>query len=161
VEVDLPEDRLVPTVPQKLNYIHWIEDLLGLDVAGPGGGRVASCGGGGSARAVSTRVPPNSITSPSHNKAGDAGAAVNTTANDRVGKSFHTVANATDAAAPTTTTDLASPRRFIRGIDVGTGASCIHPLLATAMHPDWQFVATEVDDASTATAIANVGRNCR
>ena len=28
LEVVLPEDRLVPMVPQRLNYIHWLEDLL-------------------------------------------------------------------------------------------------------------------------------------
>lgn len=28
LDVDMPVDKLVPTVPQKLNYIHWIEDLL-------------------------------------------------------------------------------------------------------------------------------------
>ena len=28
LSVDIPLDKLIPTVPQKLNYIHWIEDLL-------------------------------------------------------------------------------------------------------------------------------------
>lgn len=31
LHVEIPEGHLVPTVPQKLNYIHWIEDLLALD----------------------------------------------------------------------------------------------------------------------------------
>lgn len=28
LKVELPVDRLIPTIPQKLNYIHWVEDLL-------------------------------------------------------------------------------------------------------------------------------------
>ena len=28
LDVVLPVDRLVPMVPQRLNYIHWLEDLL-------------------------------------------------------------------------------------------------------------------------------------
>ena len=31
LEVHLPKDKLIPTVPQKLNYIHWIEDLLAVN----------------------------------------------------------------------------------------------------------------------------------
>ena len=28
LKVELPLDRLIPAVPQRLNYIHWVEDLL-------------------------------------------------------------------------------------------------------------------------------------
>ena len=28
LKVEIPVDKLIPTVPQKVNYIHWIEDLL-------------------------------------------------------------------------------------------------------------------------------------
>ena len=30
LEVDLPLDRLIPALPQRLNYLHWIEDLVSL-----------------------------------------------------------------------------------------------------------------------------------
>lgn len=48
LEVVLPADRLVPMVPQRLNYIHWLEDLLEEEREGvEGGGR-----GGGETRNV-------------------------------------------------------------------------------------------------------------
>lgn len=34
LRLEIPVDRLIPTVPQKLNYIHWLEDLLAIP---PGG----------------------------------------------------------------------------------------------------------------------------
>ncbi|EPE10930.1 hypothetical protein F503_06025 [Ophiostoma piceae UAMH 11346] len=49
--------------------------------------------------------------------------------------------------------------RQVVGADVGTGASCIYPLLACAQHADWQFVATDIDEKSLGYARANVGRN--
>lgn len=41
----------------------------------------------------------------------------------------------------------------------GTGASCIYPLLACALHPNWSFVATEVDRQSMVVALQNVRSN--
>ncbi|XP_076833452.1 RNA N(6)-adenosine-methyltransferase mettl16 [Brachyhypopomus gauderio] len=78
--IDIPLERLIPTVPLRLNYIHWVEDLTG----GQG-----------------------------------------------------------------------SPRS---GIDIGTGASCIYPLLGASMN-GWYFLATEVDDICYNYAKKNVEQN--
>ncbi|KAL4608407.1 methyltransferase-like protein 16 [Arapaima gigas] len=86
LSIEIPLERLIPTVPLRLNYIHWVEDLIG------------SSGGG------------------------DAGE---------------------------------GPRR---GIDIGTGASCIYPLLGATMN-GWFFLATEVDDICFNYAKKNVEQN--
>ncbi|CAB1348926.1 unnamed protein product, partial [Coregonus sp. 'balchen'] len=78
--IDIPLERLIPTVPLRLNYIHWVEDLIG----GQG-----------------------------------------------------------------------EPRR---GIDIGTGASCIYPLLGASMN-GWHYLATEVDDICFDYATRNVEQN--
>ena len=78
----LPAGRLIPTVPSRLNYLLWVEDLLALR---PGG-------------------------------------------------------------AP------------VRGVDVGTGASCIYPLLGCAALR-WTWIATELDPASVDSARLNVSLN--
>ncbi|KAL2096126.1 hypothetical protein ACEWY4_008274 [Coilia grayii] len=45
-----------------------------------------------------------------------------------------------------------------RGIDIGTGASCIYPLLGATMN-GWYFLATEVDDICFNYATKNVEQN--
>ena len=79
----LPAGRLIPTVPSRLNYLLWVEDLLALR---PGGAPV------------------------------------------------------------------------VRGVDVGTGASCIYPLLGCAALR-WTWIATELDPASVDSARLNVSLN--
>ncbi|XP_018573896.1 U6 small nuclear RNA (adenine-(43)-N(6))-methyltransferase [Anoplophora glabripennis] len=80
--VEIPPSKLIPTIPLRLNYILWIEDLL------------------------------NSV------------------------------------------------ERFndIIGIDIGTGASCIYPLLA-AKKNKWSMIATEKDTESVTCAKSNVRNN--
>ncbi|KAK6507467.1 hypothetical protein TWF481_005899 [Arthrobotrys musiformis] len=88
LEVDLPEDRLCPGVPNRLNYILWLSDLL-LDTheeRSPG--------------------PPK-----------------------------------------------------VTGIDIGTGASAIYPLLGCSHFPTWHFLATEIDPKSLSHAATNISQN--
>ncbi|XP_059188042.1 RNA N6-adenosine-methyltransferase mettl16 [Centropristis striata] len=78
--IEIPLERLIPTVPLRLNYIHWVEDLID------------------------------------------------------------------------------GQKQLRRGIDIGTGASCIYPLLGATMN-GWYFLATEVDDICFDYATKNVEQN--
>ncbi|XP_034025237.1 RNA N6-adenosine-methyltransferase mettl16 [Thalassophryne amazonica] len=78
--IEIPLERLIPTVPLRLNYIHWVEDLID------------------------------------------------------------------------------GQRKPRKGIDIGTGASCIYPLLGATMN-GWFFLATEVDDICFDYATKNVEQN--
>ncbi|CAN0055712.1 unnamed protein product [Lampetra planeri] len=85
LSIEIPLERLIPTLPLRLNYIHWVEDLLGSS-----SGR--------------------------------------------------------------------DPEKTVHGIDIGTGASCIYPLLGATMN-GWHFLATEVDNVCFTYATQNVARN--
>ncbi|XP_072318879.1 RNA N(6)-adenosine-methyltransferase mettl16 [Eucyclogobius newberryi] len=78
--IEIPLERLIPTVPLRLNYIHWVEDLID------------------------------------------------------------------------------GQKQLRRGIDIGTGASCIYPLLGATLN-GWYFLATEVDDICFNYAKKNVEQN--
>ncbi|XP_049831585.1 RNA N6-adenosine-methyltransferase METTL16-like isoform X1 [Schistocerca gregaria] len=84
LEVKIPSGRLVPTLPLRLNYLLWIEDLLAL------------CDG--------------------------------------------------------------NQEKSVCGIDIGTGASCIYPLLA-AKKNGWHMIASETDHESANAAKINVENN--
>ncbi|RDA89875.1 hypothetical protein CP533_6651, partial [Ophiocordyceps camponoti-saundersi (nom. inval.)] len=50
------------------------------------------------------------------------------------------------------------PGESLVGLDIGTGASCIYPLLACVQRP-WSFIATDIDAESLAWARKNVHLN--
>jgi len=82
INFSMPLNHLCPPLPQRLNYIHWIADLL----------------------------------------------------------------------------QSPQPKPGITGLDIGTGASCIFPLLGHLTFK-WRFVGSEMDTESVAAAQANVDRN--
>lgn len=51
------------------------------------------------------------------------------------------------------------PARRVTGLDIGTGASLIYPLLGCAQRPAWSFIATDVDAKSLTFARRNVELN--
>ncbi|KAF9072877.1 hypothetical protein BDP27DRAFT_1417650 [Rhodocollybia butyracea] len=63
--------------------------------------------------------------------------------------------------------DLVSASRYMemnqgttaRGIDIGTGASAIYPLLACTLEPSWEFIVSEIDLLSCTTAQENISTN--
>nr|CAG4650902.1 EOG090X04JL [Simocephalus serrulatus]SVE94180.1 EOG090X04JL [Simocephalus serrulatus] len=84
LDVELPPDRLVPTLPLRLNYLLWIEDLLQM------------------------------------------------------------VKRASE--------------QQVHGIDIGTGACCIYPILA-ARKNNWNFTATEADDVNYECSLKTLEHN--
>ncbi|KAJ6582890.1 S-adenosyl-L-methionine dependent methyltransferase [Mycena vulgaris] len=85
ISLDIPANRLCPPVPNRLNYVLWIQDLV------------------------------------------------------------------------RSTEPLGSEP--VQGVDIGTGASAIYPLLSCKLNPDWSFIATDVDTLSLTSARSNIERN--
>ncbi|PPQ68289.1 hypothetical protein CVT24_005105 [Panaeolus cyanescens] len=54
---------------------------------------------------------------------------------------------------------LATQKRAVRGIDIGTGSTAIYPLLGCKWDDTWNFIATELDDESFVHARENIARN--
>jgi len=56
------------------------------------------------------------------------------------------------------TSQGSQPRKVV-GLDIGTGASCIYPLLGCAQRQEWSFIATDIDQESLEYAMRNVKLN--
>eukprot|EP00037_Helgoeca_nana_P012842 m.117242 g.117242 ORF g.117242 m.117242 type:complete len:473 (-) comp21683_c0_seq1:45-1463(-) len=171
IELALPAGQLAPPLPQRLNYIHWVEDVLLLSLlpttahpppisplASKGGAAEAS--GPESSHAVSkTVVRQNEEHTP------DETALAEVTVDIGVGEASRAVAEVstapTAASSGAAAVDALYPPRQVRGIDVGTGCSCVYPLLATALHPDWMMVGTELSEIGVEYARKNVEANDR
>ncbi|TVY38439.1 U6 small nuclear RNA (adenine-(43)-N(6))-methyltransferase [Lachnellula subtilissima] len=91
LKISLPPDRLCPPVPNRLNYLLWIQGLL------------------------------------------------DTTSDNYA--------------------DTYDPKREVLGLDIGTGASCIYPMLGCAQRPNWRFAGTDIDEKSMQFAKTNVQQN--
>ncbi|KAF7947927.1 hypothetical protein EAE96_008997 [Botrytis aclada] len=91
LNLTLPDDRLCPPVPNRLNYILWLQELID-------------------------------------------------TSSDVYNDSYNS-------------------DRQVHGLDIGTGASCIYPLLGCAQRASWRFTGTDIDDRSIAFARTNVQSN--
>ncbi|KAG9230666.1 hypothetical protein BJ875DRAFT_384648 [Amylocarpus encephaloides] len=55
--------------------------------------------------------------------------------------------------------DTHDPEREVIGLDIGTGSSCIYPLLACSKLPKWRFIGTDIDERSMQFAKQNVQQN--
>ncbi|KAI1418756.1 hypothetical protein F5Y12DRAFT_529187 [Xylaria sp. FL1777] len=51
------------------------------------------------------------------------------------------------------------PGRRVTGLDIGTGASLIYPLLGCVQRPGWRFIATDIDEVSLNSARTNARMN--
>ncbi|KAI5785059.1 hypothetical protein DFH27DRAFT_636246 [Peziza echinospora] len=57
-----------------------------------------------------------------------------------------------DSTRPGAPADGYDPEREVTGLDIGVGASCIYPLLGSALRKNWKFIGTDINPPSLAHA---------
>lgn len=55
--------------------------------------------------------------------------------------------------------DRYNAERTVTGLDIGTGASCIYPLLGCSQRPKWRFAVTDIDEKNLTYAKRNILEN--
>lgn len=146
-EWDAPLDRLCPPVANRLNYVCWLSDLMELSPPSASGQRRSSApedaaGEEGEGGGMSSAQRNLLLYGTTHGvEGGGEGMAVCDDDDDDVDQA---------------TGGMKKPCR--RGVDIGTGASCIYPLLGATV-AGWSFLATEIDPVSAEWAEKNVRSN--
>ncbi len=131
----IPDGHLIPPLPNRANYIHWIEDLL--ELSSPTSDTVTT----------NTTTPMDPCNHPYHQHA-------------HITRT-HTPAH-TPSVPPTphsNNNNSNSNNSDIVGLDIGCGTNLIYPLLGCAMHPKWRFVAVDITPAALQWARRNADVN--
>ncbi|CAM9387291.1 unnamed protein product, partial [Scytosiphon promiscuus] len=172
LEWDAPLDRLCPPVANRLNYVCWLSDLMKLssssqqqqqqrqehraseDAAassGGGGGRDGPSGAGEESAGMTAAQRNLLLFGTATGVAEEEEDEAMSVCGDDAGGDGD--------GRPDATAGCPSPRRpRCRGVDIGTGASCIYPLLGAKV-AGWSFLATEIDAVSAEWAEKNVRSN--
>lgn len=156
LEWDSPLDRLCPPVANRLNYICWLSDLMKLSASSRSRPPPPTPSPAGDA------VPSSGVDGDGDGAAGEPAMSAAQrnlllfgTAGGMGGGDDMAVCDDGEAAAAA----AGGPKSHsCRGIDIGTGASCIYPLLGAKV-AGWSFLATEVDGVSAEWAEKNVRSN--
>lgn len=161
--MELSPDHLCPPVPNRLNYVLWLQDLLtSRDEAAR---KVEMLRNNGAYKAPEPKEKDYQPRSQLHPIA--AGSSVDEPAARNRKRRKLTSSDPSAATASTSppsssglvpspaqsdpSRQLGRPRQRMI-LDIGTGASLIYPLLGCSLDPDWHFVATDVDAKSVANA---------
>jgi 23S rRNA A1618 N6-methylase RlmF len=140
----LPPGRLCPTVPSRLNYLLWLQDLIASRPRPPAGAdqEALAAKNGGHTRAAAPRTTASAALA-----AGAGTAASQCRGQKKTGQ---------NKASPGQEENSARPPPLC--VDVGTGASAIYALLGAAVL-GWDFIATEMDAEAAEAAGVNVKMN--
>ncbi|CAM9398477.1 unnamed protein product [Ectocarpus fasciculatus] len=151
-EWDAPLDRLCPPVANRLNYVCWLSDLMELSQpsvsacrrsSSPGDASGEEGGGGGDGEGMSSAQRNLLLYGTTRGVEGGE-------------EGMDVCDDGDDGDLDQATGGPKKPSR--RGVDVGTGASCIYPLLGAKV-AGWSFLATEIDPVSAEWAEKNVRSN--
>jgi 23S rRNA A1618 N6-methylase RlmF len=50
-------------------------------------------------------------------------------------------------------------KKDVKGIDIGCGGSCVFPLIACSMNPNWSMIGSDICGENVKQAILNVDKN--
>ncbi|CAO1615930.1 unnamed protein product [Parajaminaea phylloscopi] len=127
IHAEQPSDRLCPPIPNRLNYLLWIQDVLSatIDTEGRQVTPVAIQDPASASPLCDPSMPADISPQRSHKR--------------------RRVAESPDEEAKPS-------RKTVSILDIGTGATAIYPILGCALDPHLAFTATEIDADSLQNA---------